>query len=67
MSIHVVFRIRNFFVINFRAYTTKLFYLLLTAFLISCDNQPSYLPSGKNKNLHYEIIFIDKEKITKKY
>ena len=43
------------------------FYLLLTFFLISCDNQPSYLPSGNNKHLHYEIIFIDKEKITKKY
>ena len=48
------------------AYTPKIL-LILIIFLVSCEQQLSYLPSGDNKHIHYEITFIDKEKITKKY
>ena len=48
------------------AYTPKIL-LILIIFIVSCEQQLSYLPSGDNKHIHYEITFIDKEKITKKY
>ena len=49
------------------AYTSKILLILIIFFLVSCEQQLSYLPSGDNKHIHYEITFIDKEKITKKY
>ena len=49
------------------AYTSKILLILIIFLLVSCEQQFSYLPSGDNKNIHYEITFIDKEKITKKY
>ena len=48
-------------------HTPKIVLILVVFFLVSCEQQFSYLPSGDNKNIHYEITFIDKEKITKKY
>ena len=48
-------------------YTHKIIFFVLSFFLISCERQFSYLPSGNNKHIHYEITFIDKEKKINKY
>ena len=48
-------------------YTHKIIFFVLSFFLISCEKQFSYLPSGNNKHIHYEITFIDKEKKINKY
>ncbi|MEL0246662.1 MAG: hypothetical protein VW954_05565 [Alphaproteobacteria bacterium] len=48
-------------------YTHKIIFFVLSFFLISCERQFSYLPSGNNKHIHYEITFIDKEKKINNY
>ena len=48
-------------------YTHKIIFFVLGFFLISCERQFSYLPSGNNKHIHYEITFIDKEKKINNY
>ena len=63
---HISKKNKNFFKLIKSVYT-PIFFTILIFFLISCERQYSYLPSGNSKHLHYEITFIDKEKITKKY
>ena len=48
-------------------YTPKIFVAVFLLCLSSCERQFSYLPGGKNKHIHYEITFIDKEKKVNNY
>ena len=48
-------------------YTLKIFVVAFFLCLSSCERQLSYLPGGKNKHIHYEITFIDKEKKINNY
>ena len=57
----------NIKIINKSVYTLKILLLLIFLLLLSCEREFSYLPTGNNKHIHYEITYIDKEKKTNQY